>query len=140
MTALPVLGMLGTVLFPGMRGEILLSTPRAQAALSRYWWPGNVRELENVLGAACMMAQDSMIDVRDLRESIKNPPTPATAEDGENIVPLADLERQHARSTLKRMRGNKVKTAEALGISRATLYRLLEETEDENSEARTGSG
>ena len=113
-------------------------TPRAQAALSRYWWPGNVRELENVLGAACMMAEDSMIDVRDLRETMKNPPTPATADDGESIVPLADLERQHARSTLKRMRGNKVKTAEALGISRATLYRLLEETEDASSEARMG--
>jgi transcriptional regulator with PAS, ATPase and Fis domain len=70
-----------------------------------------------------MMAEDSMIDVRDLRETMKNPPTPATADDGESIVPLADLERQHARSTLKRMRGNKVKTAEALGISRATLYR-----------------
>ena len=40
-----------------------------------------------------------------------------------------ELERQHARVTLKRMRGNKVKTAEALGISRATLYRLLEEEE-----------
>jgi DNA-binding NtrC family response regulator len=113
-------------------------TPRAQAALSRYWWPGNVRELENVLGAACMMAQDSIIDVRDLRESIKNPASPATAEDGENIVPLADLDRQHARTTLKRMRGNKVKTAEALGISRATLYRLLEEAEVVDSQARTG--
>jgi DNA-binding NtrC family response regulator len=112
-------------------------TPRAQAALSRYWWPGNVREVENVLGAACMVAQDSMIDVRDLRESLRNPQSVAIAEDGENIVPLAELERQHARATLKRMRGNKVKTAEALGISRATLYRLLEEEED--SAAKTGS-
>jgi DNA-binding NtrC family response regulator len=113
-------------------------TPRAQAALSRYWWPGNVRELENVLGAACMMSQETMIDVRDLRESIKHPQSFPTTGDGENIVPLADLERQHARSTLKRMRGNKVKTAEALGISRATLYRLLEEAEDENSQVQTG--
>jgi DNA-binding NtrC family response regulator len=113
-------------------------TPRAQAALSRYWWPGNVRELENVLGAACMMSQDSMIDVRDLRESIKHPQSLPATGDGENIVPLADLERQHARSTLKRMRGNKVKTAEALGISRATLYRLLEEAEDESSQVQTG--
>jgi DNA-binding NtrC family response regulator len=112
-------------------------TARAQASLSKYWWPGNVRELENVLGAACMMAQDSMIDVRDLRETIKAPPSSVAAEDGENVVPLADLERQHARSTLKRMRGNKVKTAEALGISRATLYRLLEETAAEDAEART---
>ena len=57
-------------------------------------------------------------------------------EDGEAVVTLSDLERQHARSTLKRMHGNKVKTAEALGISRATLYRLLEE--EDSTEARAG--
>jgi transcriptional regulator with PAS, ATPase and Fis domain len=110
-------------------------TPRAQAILARYSWPGNVREVENVLGAACMMTQDSIIDVRDLRESLRNPQSSGVAEDGEAIVPLADLERQHARATLKRMHGNKVKTAEALGISRATLYRLLEE--EDNAEAKT---
>src|SRR4030095_12047035 len=51
-------------------------TPRAQAALSRYSWPGNVREVENVLGAACMMSQDSVIDLRDLNEAIRIPQTP----------------------------------------------------------------
>ncbi len=110
-------------------------TPRAQAMLSRYSWPGNVREMENVLGAACMMAQDSMINVKDLHESVRNPQFPTVAQDGEYIIPLANLDRQHARLTLKRMHGNKVKTAEALGISRATLYRRLE---DDDSEARTG--
>jgi transcriptional regulator with PAS, ATPase and Fis domain len=115
-------------------------TPRAQAVLSRYSWPGNVREVENVLGAACMMCQDSMIDIHDLRESLRSPQTLTVAEDGDNIVPLADVERQHARATLKRMHGNKVKTAEALRISRGTLYRLLEEEEEaeENSQAKTG--
>src|SRR5207244_4241063 len=60
-------------------------TPRTQALLSRYSWPGNIREVENVLGAACMMSQDSTIDVRDLSEAIRNPQTPAVAEDGENV-------------------------------------------------------
>jgi DNA-binding NtrC family response regulator len=110
-------------------------TPRAQAMLSRYSWPGNVREVENVLGAACMMAQDALIDVKDLHESVRNRQFPTVAQDGDYIMPLANLDRQHARLTLKRMHGNKVKTAEALGISRATLYRLLE---DDDSEVKTG--
>jgi DNA-binding NtrC family response regulator len=115
-------------------------TPRAQAVLSRYAWPGNVREVENVLGAACMMSQDTVIDIHDLRDSIRNPQAPATTEEGNEILPLADVERQHARATLKRMHGNKVKTAEALRISRGTLYRLLEEEEEEeqSSQAKTG--
>jgi DNA-binding NtrC family response regulator len=118
-------------------------TPRAQAVLSRYSWPGNVREVENVLGAACMMSQESIIDIHDLRESLRSPQAPPLAsEDGDNVIPLADMERQHARNTLKRMHGNKVKTAEALRISRGTLYRLLEEEDDEgeeqSSQAKTG--
>ncbi len=107
--------------------DVRTLTPRAQSVLAAYTWPGNVRELENVMGAACMMAQDSVIDIRDLPESIRNPHWPVVAKDGGHVVPLADLERQHARSTLKRMGGNKVKTAVALGISRATLYRLLDD-------------
>jgi DNA-binding NtrC family response regulator len=106
--------------------------PRAQALLSRYSWPGNIRELENVLGSACMMCQSPVIDIRDLPAAIRNPQT-AVAEDGEPILTLADVDRRHARQTLKRLRGNKVKTAEALGISRATLYRLLDADETENS-------
>ena len=103
-------------------------TPRAHALMSRYSWPGNVREVENVLGNACMMTQGAIIDIRDLPPAIRNPQA-ATADDGDPILTLADIERKHARMTLKRLRGNKVKTAEALGISRATLYRLLDADE-----------
>jgi len=96
---------------------------RAQAALARHSWPGNVREMENVLGHACMMADAEFIDVRDLpdylREQIRGP---AKEPD---LIPLANLERRYARHVLDRVGGNKLHAAQVLGISRATLYRIL---------------
>jgi len=86
-----------------------------------------------------MMAQSAIIDIRDLPESIRNPQT-ATAEDGEAILPLTEIERRHAKVTLKRLRGNKVKAAEALGISRATLYRLLDADEEEENPREAAAG
>ncbi len=46
--------------------EVRMLTPRAQIALARHDWPGNVRELENVVGHACMMTDNSTIDVTNL--------------------------------------------------------------------------
>jgi DNA-binding NtrC family response regulator len=107
-------------------------TARAQALVASYWWPGNIRELENVLGNACMMTRDKFIDVRDLPECVRS--DRSGAGDGSSpVMSLAELERSHAHRTLKRLQGNKVKTAAAMGISRATLYRLLEETDTELS-------
>jgi DNA-binding NtrC family response regulator len=85
-----------------------------------------------------MMCQEAVIDIHDLQDAVRNPQTSPTADDGESIPTLADVERQHARATLKRLHGNKVKTAEALQISRGTLYRLLEE--EEESDSKTGTG
>jgi DNA-binding NtrC family response regulator len=99
---------------------------RAQALLSRYSWPGNIRELENVLGNACMMAQGDMIDVRDLPQPLREQTLKAGGEE-ENPTTMAEVEHQHACRVLEWMGGNKVRTARALGISRATLYRILGE-------------
>jgi len=96
---------------------------RAQAVLSHHSWPGNVRELENVLGHACMLAEAEFIDVRDLPEYLRQE-TPNPAGDPE-LMPLADLERRYARHVLMRVGGNKLQAAQVLGISRATLYRIL---------------
>lgn len=101
-------------------------TRRAQVILARYSWPGNVRELENVLGNACMMLQGNMIDVYDLPEHLRNSPPKETAPNAtEPLLSLEELDRHHAVQVLARVEGNKVRAAEVLGISRATLYRLL---------------
>ncbi len=101
-------------------------TRRAQALLVRHSWPGNVRELENVIGHAAMMAEREFIDIGDLPEFLRRPartPQPGDAD----LIPLMEVERQYVLQVLERMGGNKLRAAEVLGISRATLYRMLRE-------------
>jgi transcriptional regulator with PAS, ATPase and Fis domain len=45
-------------------------TPRAEIVLQRHSWPGNVRELEHVIGRACMLTENSILDVHDLPEEL----------------------------------------------------------------------
>ena len=97
---------------------------RAQAVLAGHGWRGNVRELENVLGHACMMAEAEFIDVRDLPEYMRNGTRGGAADDPE-LMPLADLEQRYTQHVLERVGGNKLHAAQILGISRATLYRIL---------------
>jgi DNA-binding NtrC family response regulator len=105
-------------------------TRRAQALLARHSWQGNVRELENVLGHACMMAEGSAIDVPDLPTYLSNPESRAMLQN-ELTLPLEELSRRHARRVLDHVGGNKVRAAEVLGVSRATLYRLIAENQTE---------
>ncbi|HVN04691.1 MAG TPA: sigma-54 dependent transcriptional regulator, partial [Bryobacteraceae bacterium] len=97
---------------------------RAQTVLSRHTWPGNVRELENVIGHGCMMAESEFIDVRDLPGYLRGEVDGAPASEPD-LVPLADLERNYTQHVLARVGGNKLHAAQVLGISRATLYRIL---------------
>ena len=109
-------------------------TRRAEAVLARYQWPGNVRELENVIGSACMMTDSARIDVQDLPESLV-----AIADDrtlgGHPLVSLDRMSRIHARRVLEQVGGDKIEAAQILGVSRATLYRLLAASSDQNEEA-----
>lgn len=97
---------------------------RAEAVLARHAWPGNIRELENVLGNAAMMAEQEVIDVSDLPEYLRAKPTAEALSEGE-ILSLAQMERAYTLRALEQVGGNKVRTAELLGISRAKLYRIL---------------
>ena len=106
-------------------------TPRAQSVLARHPWPGNIRELENVIGSACMMAENELVDTRDLPPFFQRIVATAPSESASKheMLPLAEVERRHTRWVLDQLQGNKSKTAEALGITRSTLYRILGEPE-----------
>ena len=99
-------------------------TRRAQKVLAEHQWPGNVRELENVIGNACMMTQSEVIDVKDLPEYLRLPPD---ASRDDEFLSMQELERRHALQVLNRVRGNKARAAEILGISRTSLYKILEQ-------------
>jgi two-component system response regulator AtoC len=101
--------------------------PGALARLLQHSWPGNVRELASVLESALLEAVNDVIRPGDLaipaggeisREP--HPMVPAGASLG-----LDDVIHRHVQYVLDLNRGNKLRAARQLGISRSTLYRIL---------------
>jgi two-component system NtrC family response regulator len=92
----------------------------AMDCLLRYDWPGNVRELRNVIERSIILAENNIITSRCLpRELVSG------SEDGQAPLSLDSVEKNHILKILNFFDGNRQKTAEALGISRKTLYRKL---------------
>ena len=93
----------------------------AIAALMRHDWPGNVRELENRVRRAAIMADGQQIGAADL-----------DLADGA-LAPLPDLrtarreaEREAVQLALARADGSMAAAAKLLGVSRPTLYALID--------------
>jgi transcriptional regulator of acetoin/glycerol metabolism len=87
-----------------------------------YAWPGNVRQLRHVLGYACAVCEGATIQANDLPLEIR----------GSHTAPVADEsavspQRQLLLDALIRHRWKPGDAARALGISRATLYRRVDE-------------
>ena len=99
--------------------EITLSK-KANSRLLAYQWPGNVRQLRNVIDSAVVMAEGDAIEIEDL--GIRD------SGDGElSTLKIDHWERKLIGEALKRTSGNVPNAAELLGISRATLYRKIDE-------------
>ena len=98
------------------------------APLLRYSWPGNVRELEDVITAAALETESQWIrpiDLPPLSEGHRNHPRDDPEKPGEEDLNLDRAVRKHVAQVLVRTRGNKLRAAQLLGISRSTLYRIL---------------
>jgi transcriptional regulator of acetoin/glycerol metabolism len=70
-----------------------------------------------------MMAERDTIDLGDLPEQIRAQ-APRDAG-GEELLSMEAVEMKHALHVLESVGGNRLRAAEILGISRATLYRML---------------
>jgi transcriptional regulator with PAS, ATPase and Fis domain len=95
----------------------------AREALCRYSWPGNVRQLINVIDRGKILADDGVIDISDLPPDVLHPAAHAPQASGDD---LDSVERAHVIEILHREGGNKSRAARALGVTRRSLYRLLE--------------
>ncbi|OGK84263.1 MAG: hypothetical protein A2X51_07570 [Candidatus Rokubacteria bacterium GWC2_70_24] len=98
--------------------------PDAMAALMGYDFPGNVRELENLLHRAYALGAREEITLEDLPVLQSRPEALALAG---GLPTLAAAERELILRVLRHHGGDKDQAARALGISRRTLYRRIEE-------------
>lgn len=74
-----------------------------------------------------MMLDGTVIDIGDLPESVRSWSEDMTGQD-EILISVQELQERHVRRVLEHVNGNKSQAAEILGISRATIYQLLEKT------------
>ncbi len=95
--------------------------PEALRAINRHPWPGNVRELQNRIKRAVIMADSKRITEKDLELSTGIGFTSTTLKEARENV-----EREMVQRALKRNLGRISSAAAELGISRPTLYELME--------------
>ena len=100
--------------------------PGTLARLLQHSWPGNVREMASVLEAALLEAANGVIRPEDLplTSGMETMSQAHAAVRPENLA-LDAVIRHHVQYVLDVNRGNKLRAARQLGISRSTLYRLL---------------
>ena len=96
-----------------------------------YDWPGNVRELENAIQYAKVKCRDNVLLPEHLPSNIfkANMLTQLSPQKKERKKRKHKLDIETVWQMLAMTGGNKIEAAQRLGVSRATLYRFLEESE-----------
>jgi len=101
--------------------KIIGFSPQALKALETHSWPGNTRELENRIRRAVIMAAGQRLTPVDLEL------TSPIQYGGRRLREVREaMEKEMIQQALARYKGNIAKTASELGISRPTLYDLIE--------------
>jgi DNA-binding NtrC family response regulator len=118
-----------TELFAGDEWEV---DERVMQRLNSYSWPGNVRQLQNAIERAKVLADDNRIELKNLPPAIlQDEASGKPAAGPDQPSDLETLNRLHVEDVYLKHNRNKTRTAQALGINRRSLYRLLERFEIE---------
>ena len=95
--------------------------PAAIQQMMQYPWPGNVRELEHTVERAVLLCRGNEIEPANLAIAAAK----SSSQSYENMS-IDEVEAMLIRKVMRRCDGNISQAAEALGLSRAALYRRIE--------------
>jgi DNA-binding NtrC family response regulator len=107
----------------GLGPKLLAQSTLAQ--LQQRLWPNNLRELERVIAQAAALAEGLIVEPRHLLALVELAPA-SPVRPAIHVERLHDVIQRHVLDVLTRCGGNKLRAAEMLGISRSTLYRMLD--------------
>jgi transcriptional regulator of acetoin/glycerol metabolism len=102
------------------RGADVRLAPEAMRQLAKLPWPGNIAQLRNVLAETVALQRSGTIGVDKL-------PAECRTLARRKLTQLEALERDAIVRSLIENGGSKADAAEALGMSRATIYRKIKE-------------
>ena len=102
----------------------------ALGLLEEHDWPGNVSELRTVLEQAMLRCDGAVLESRHLAGLMVTEPDHSSPAES---MRLEDVVERHVVRVLQGCAGNKLRAAEMLGVSRSTLYRMLEAIKPESS-------
>ena len=105
-------------------------SPEALAELAAYDWPGNIRELRNCVEKMVVLTGNKRIEKSDVPE-FAAVPVVNTGKSSVDPLNLENSEKELIRKALAECGNNRAAAARKLGISRRTLYRKLEELQNE---------
>jgi DNA-binding NtrC family response regulator len=103
------------------RKQVTGFSPAAMMQMMQYPWPGNVRELEHTVERAVLLCRGEEIEPANLAIASAK----SSATNFENMS-IDEVEALLIRKVLRRCDGNISQASEALGLSRAALYRRIE--------------
>jgi len=108
-------------------GAALSLSPEAVRKLVGHEWPGNVRELRNVLQRAVLLRASDVLAADDITFAASTLHSRVEIASATRQRTLAELEREAIVAELIRHHGNKTEAAAALGLSRSTIHRKIDD-------------